>query len=106
MHVDIFQVTIFIFLFTILRYILNESLSSFGTKTALLSGDVPFAAGGPASLRYCYGRRTYGFDGDGKRARLMELGPRFTLRLKSLQKGTFIDGRRHKMETSRRKFFL
>ncbi|CAH0548158.1 unnamed protein product [Brassicogethes aeneus] len=58
----------------------------------------------------------YGFDENGKRARLKELGPRFTLKLKSLQKGTFdskygqyewiIDGRRHKMETSRRKFFL
>nr|CAH7748735.1 unnamed protein product [Callosobruchus chinensis] len=58
----------------------------------------------------------YGFDAEGKKARLKELGPRFTLRLKSLQKGTFdskygqyewiIDGKRHKMETSRRKFFL
>ncbi|XP_043500687.1 probable ribosome production factor 1 [Polistes fuscatus] len=48
--------------------------------------------------------------------RLRELGPRFTLRLKSLQHGTFdskygdyewlIQGRRHEMETSRRKFFL
>ncbi|XP_020280215.1 probable ribosome production factor 1 [Pseudomyrmex gracilis] len=50
------------------------------------------------------------------RAKLRELGPRFTLRLKSLQHGTFdskygdyewiIQGRRHDMETSRRKFFL
>ncbi|KAI4470997.1 u3 small nucleolar ribonucleoprotein imp4 [Holotrichia oblita] len=58
----------------------------------------------------------YTFDSDGRRARLKELGPRFTLRLKSLQKGTFdskygeyewiIQGRRHDMETSRRKFFL
>ncbi|KAK6637536.1 hypothetical protein RUM44_007958 [Polyplax serrata] len=48
--------------------------------------------------------------------RLMELGPRFTLKLRSLQFGTFdtktgeyewiIQGRRHEMETSRRKFFL
>lgn len=48
--------------------------------------------------------------------RLMELGPRFTLKLRSLQLGTFdsktgeyewiIQGRRHEMETSRRKFFL
>jgi ribosome production factor 1 len=58
----------------------------------------------------------YGIDGDGKKARLKELGPRFTLKLRSLQKGTFdskygqyewiIDGRRHAMETSRRKFNL
>ncbi|XP_011863750.1 PREDICTED: probable ribosome production factor 1 [Vollenhovia emeryi] len=48
--------------------------------------------------------------------RLRELGPRFTLKLRSLQRGTFdskygdyewiIQGRRHEMETSRRKFFL
>ncbi|XP_011298503.1 probable ribosome production factor 1 [Fopius arisanus] len=48
--------------------------------------------------------------------KLRELGPRFTLRLKSLQHGTFdskygeyewiIQGKRHAMETSRRKFFL
>lgn len=47
---------------------------------------------------------------------LRELGPRFTLKLQSLQRGTFdskfgeyewnIFGRRHEMETSRRKFFL
>ncbi|EFA00559.1 probable ribosome production factor 1 [Tribolium castaneum] len=58
----------------------------------------------------------YEFDKDGKKARLKELGPRFTLKLRSLQKGTFdskygqyewiIEGRRHAMETSRRKFFL
>nr|XP_023023565.1 probable ribosome production factor 1 [Leptinotarsa decemlineata] len=58
----------------------------------------------------------YGFDSEGKKARLKELGPRFTLKLKSLQRGTFdskygqyewiIDGRRHSMETSRRKFNL
>ena len=51
-----------------------------------------------------------------KRAALRELGPRFTLRLKWLQKGTFdtiegdyewiIAGKRHEMETSRRRFFL
>lgn len=59
--------------------------------------------------RYC-------FDEDGNKARLKELGPRFTLKLRSLQKGTFdskygqyewiIDGRRHAVETSRRKFIL
>ncbi|XP_056648272.1 probable ribosome production factor 1 [Diorhabda sublineata] len=58
----------------------------------------------------------YGFDANGQKCRLKELGPRFTLKLKSLQKGTFdskygqyewiIDGRRHSMETSRRKFHL
>lgn len=58
----------------------------------------------------------YHFDEDGKKTRLKELGPRFTLKLRSLQKGTFdskygqyewiIDGRRHTLETSRRKFFL
>ncbi|XP_072389770.1 probable ribosome production factor 1 [Diabrotica undecimpunctata] len=58
----------------------------------------------------------YGFDATGKKCRLKELGPRFTLKLKSLQRGTFdskygkyewiIDGRRHSMETSRRKFNL
>lgn len=58
----------------------------------------------------------YEFNPEGKKTRLSELGPRFTLKLKSLQKGTFdskygqyewiIDGRRHSMETSRRKFFL
>jgi len=47
---------------------------------------------------------------------LKELGPRFTLKLRSLQKGTFdskygdyewlITGRRHEMETTRRRFFL
>ncbi|KAJ3662770.1 hypothetical protein Zmor_007099 [Zophobas morio] len=59
--------------------------------------------------RYC-------FDEEGKKAKLKELGPRFTLKLRSLQKGTFdskygqyewiIDGRRHAVETSRRKFNL
>jgi len=51
-----------------------------------------------------------------EKVKLHELGPRFTLKLRSLQKGTFdsiggeyewiISGRRHDMETSRRKFFL
>ena len=50
------------------------------------------------------------------KVRLREMGPRFTLKLRSLQKGTFdsksgeyewiIQGRRHDMETSRRRFFL
>lgn len=58
----------------------------------------------------------YEFTTDGKRAKLKELGPRFTLKLVSLQQGTFdskhgdyewiIAGRRHQMETSRRRFFL
>jgi len=56
----------------------------------------------------------YEFKKEGKKAALHELGPRFTLRLKWLQKGTF-DTRcgeyewvlkRHEMETSRRKFVL
>nr|CAD7441891.1 unnamed protein product [Timema bartmani] len=57
----------------------------------------------------------YEFTPNGK-VRLRELGPRFTLKLRSLQKGTFdsktgeyewlITGKRHRMETSRRKFFL
>ncbi|XP_014215817.1 probable ribosome production factor 1 [Copidosoma floridanum] len=58
----------------------------------------------------------YEFDKETAKPRLRELGPRFTLRVKSLQHGTFdskygnfewiIQGRRHQMETSRRKFFL
>ncbi|CAI4232525.1 unnamed protein product [Auanema sp. JU1783] len=56
----------------------------------------------------------YEFKKEGQKAALLELGPRFTLRLKWLQKGTF-DTRwgefewvlkRHEMETSRRRFFL
>jgi ribosome production factor 1 len=57
----------------------------------------------------------YDFKSSSK-VKLRELGPRFTLRLRSIQKGTFdsklgeydwiISGRRHDMETSRRKFFL
>ncbi|CAH1772843.1 unnamed protein product [Owenia fusiformis] len=49
-----------------------------------------------------------------KKVGLHELGPRFTLKLRSLQKGTFDSKfgeyewvhKRHEMETSRRKFFL
>ncbi|XP_022097160.1 ribosome production factor 1-like [Acanthaster planci] len=49
-----------------------------------------------------------------KKVGLQELGPRFTLKLRSLQKGTFDTKfgeyewvhKRHEMETSRRKFFL
>ena len=51
-----------------------------------------------------------------EKVRLRELGPRFTLKLRSYQKGTFdskfgdyewiITNKRHDMETSRRKFFL
>ncbi|XP_022196044.1 probable ribosome production factor 1 [Nilaparvata lugens] len=53
---------------------------------------------------------------DNAKPRLKELGPRFTLRLQSLQKGTFDSkcgeyewiqtSRRHEIETSRRRFFL
>ncbi|CAJ0587254.1 unnamed protein product, partial [Mesorhabditis spiculigera] len=56
----------------------------------------------------------YEFKKEGKKAALLELGPRFTLRLKWLQKGTFDTTggefewvlKRHEMETSRRRFFL
>jgi ribosome production factor 1 len=51
-----------------------------------------------------------------EKVKLRELGPRFTLRLRSLQKGTFDSitgeyewikaGRRHELEQSRRKFYL
>ncbi|GAB0097930.1 Probable ribosome production factor 1 [Sergentomyia squamirostris] len=57
----------------------------------------------------------YEFTRDGKRAKLAELGPRFTLKLRSLQQGVFdskcgdyewiITNKRHMME-SRRRFFL
>ncbi|XP_059615796.1 probable ribosome production factor 1 [Phlebotomus argentipes] len=57
----------------------------------------------------------YEFTKDGKRAKLHELGPRFTLKLRSLQQGLFdsktgdyewiISNKRHMME-SRRRFFL
>ena len=53
---------------------------------------------------------------NGEKVRVHELGPRFTLKLRSLQLGTFdskcgeyewiIEDKRHQMETSRRKFFL
>lgn len=58
---------------------------------------------------------TYDFKSTEK-CRLKEMGPRFTLKLRSLQKGTFdskfgdyewiISDKRHDMETSRKKFFL
>jgi ribosome production factor 1 len=56
----------------------------------------------------------YGFSEDGKKVGLREIGPRFTLKLRTLQKGTFDTKygefewvhKRHEMETSRRKFFL
>ncbi|KAI9584143.1 probable ribosome production factor 1 [Glossina fuscipes] len=58
----------------------------------------------------------YEFSKDGKRAKLRELGPRFTLKLRSLQEGTFdsktgdyvwiITNKRHSMEASRRRFHL
>jgi ribosome production factor 1 len=48
-----------------------------------------------------------------EKARLQELGPRFTLKLKSLQKGTFASKtgefewvRKRELETSRKRFFL
>lgn len=57
----------------------------------------------------------YEFSKEGKRVKLRELGPRFTLKLRSLQEGTFdsktgdyawiISNKRHSME-SRRRFFL
>lgn len=57
----------------------------------------------------------YEFTKDGNRAKLRELGPRFTLKLRSLQEGTFdskcgdydwmITNKRHAME-GRRRFFL
>ena len=57
----------------------------------------------------------YEFAKDGSRAKLRELGPRFTLKLRSLQEGTFdskygdydwmITNKRHAME-GRRRFFL
>lgn len=58
----------------------------------------------------------YEFAKEGKKAKLRELGPRFTLKLRSLQEGTFdsktgdyawiITNKRHAMESSRRRFFL
>lgn len=51
---------------------------------------------------------------NGQKVALKELGPRFTLKLRSLQKGTFDSKygqyewihKRHEMDTSRRKFYL
>lgn len=70
---------------------------------------------GSNGFTFCFRHHRYIFTKEAK-ARLMELGPRFTLKLRSLQKGTFdtktgeyiwiITGRRHELETSRRKFFL
>lgn len=58
----------------------------------------------------------YEFDKDGKRVRLLQLGPQFTLKLRSLQQGLFdsktgdyewmITNKRHQMEGNRRRFFL
>jgi len=58
----------------------------------------------------------YEFKKNGEKAALRELGPRFTLKLKSIQKGTFdsktgeyewiVTDKRHKLEFSRRKFYL
>lgn len=58
----------------------------------------------------------YEFDKTGKRVKLMELGPRFTLKLRSLQQGLFdsktgdyewiITNKRHQMEGNRRRFYL
>ncbi|XP_070497076.1 probable ribosome production factor 1 [Chironomus tepperi] len=58
----------------------------------------------------------YEFDKDGNRVRLLELGPKFTLKLRSLQQGLFdsktgdyewmITNKRHQMEENRRRFFL
>lgn len=57
----------------------------------------------------------YEFTKDGQRAKLRELGPRFTLKLRSIQEGTFdtkcgdfdwmVTNKRHAME-GRRRFFL
>ncbi|XP_017494328.1 PREDICTED: probable ribosome production factor 1 [Rhagoletis zephyria] len=58
----------------------------------------------------------YEFTKEGKRVNLREMGPRFTLKLRSLQEGLFdsktgdyawiITNKRHAMESSRRRFFL
>lgn len=59
---------------------------------------------------------SYEFKKDGTKAALRELGPRFTLKLRSIQKGTFdsktgeyewiITNKRHKLESNRRRFQL
>jgi len=58
----------------------------------------------------------YEFKGNGKKAALRELGPRFTLKVRSMQKGTFASksgeyifistDKRHDLEKSRRRFLL
>lgn len=58
----------------------------------------------------------YEFDGNGKRVKLLELGPKFTLKLRSLQEGLFdsktgdyewmITNKRHQLEGNRRRFYL
>lgn len=58
----------------------------------------------------------YEFDGNGKRVKLLELGPKFTLKLRSLQQGLFdsktgdyewmLTNKRHQMEGNRRRFYL
>lgn len=58
----------------------------------------------------------YEFDKNGKRVKLMELGPKFTLKLRSLQQGLFdsktgdyewmITNKRHQLEGVRRRFYL
>jgi ribosome production factor 1 len=58
----------------------------------------------------------YEFDKNGKRVKLLELGPKFTLKLRSLQEGLFdsktgdyewmITNKRHQMEGNRRRFYL
>ena len=58
----------------------------------------------------------YEFDKNGKKVKLRELGPRFTLKLRSLQQGLFdsktgdyewmITNKRHQLESNRRRFYL
>lgn len=58
----------------------------------------------------------YEFDKNGKRVKLLELGPRFTLKLRSIQQGLFdsktgdyewmITNKRHQLEGNRRRFYL
>lgn len=58
----------------------------------------------------------YQFDKSGQKVRLKELGPRFTLKLRSLQQGLFdsktgdyewiITNKRHQLEANRRRFYL
>ena len=59
-------------------------------------------------------RHRYIFDDNGKRARLQELGPRFTLKMRWLLADTFNTSqgeyewyfKRHRMEDSKKRFFL